>query len=171
MAQTMTQQRSDTINANNPSVNPWPKHWLKRTWVEALFIRFRKIYGYDRFWKVYINEEILDEARRDWAEELGADMSGERIKAGLLACERDFSWPPCVAEFKQRCKSPVKAHQQYKALPAVPVGKQVGIAACKSMKDILAHIKPGELIPEHRAMLEKHNPEMLKRIDAKRLKK
>jgi len=134
--------------------------------VEALFNRFRKLYGYDRFWKVFISPEICAEAKRDWAEELGENMTGEQVKIALEACQQDFKWPPCPAEFKQRAKSPPPAHRQYKALPSVKPHKELGQQACRTMKEILADHEAGELIPEHRAMLAQHNPELLARIEA-----
>lgn len=132
--------------------------------MDALFTRFRAIYG-RRFDDLYVDADIIEEAKREWAEALGASMSGERIKIGIDKCKRELAWPPSIAEFMERAKSPAAAHRQYKALPPVRPGKQVGHQACRTMRDILAGHEIGDLVPEHRAMLEHHNPDLLARID------
>lgn len=116
-----------------------------------------------------MNTEVIDEAKREWADALGANMGADRIKTGIDKCRRELDWPPSIAQFLARAKSPPAAHRQYKALPKPGnPDKQIRHQSCRAMQDILAKIEPGELTLEHRIMLQNHNPELLARIDAKR---
>ncbi|MCP5004667.1 MAG: hypothetical protein GY941_12125 [Planctomycetes bacterium] len=52
----------------------------------------------------YPDDEFIDEAKRDWAEELKG-LTYMQIKQGLDTTTDHYpSWPPTVGEFKALCK-------------------------------------------------------------------
>jgi hypothetical protein len=79
------------------------KKILPLAWIDRLFMRLSSIYLSKWTDNFKNNEELLQIAKREWAEGL-AGLDGEQIKKGLDSCRKSLEWPPSIATFRTLCR-------------------------------------------------------------------
>jgi hypothetical protein len=86
----------------------------------------------------------IENVKRVWAEDLDG-ISGETLKAGLLACKNECEYPPSSAKFYQLCKAMRKpqAQQTYLLPHHKEFNPEVAESNLKKMKDMLNNSRIG----------------------------
>jgi hypothetical protein len=98
---------------------------LPNTWVEALFARFRAVWGAQKVTATYRPSDGDD--LQDWAEDLHnlwatqlARFNGPTLKAALQAAiDSGREWPPTLPEFKALCQQ-FNRPEHVVSAPALP---------------------------------------------------
>ena len=107
--------RSDSGTPSDPGYrSPIPEHW-----VDKLFAEFSLMYPH-RFATAYPAEDVLQAAKRRWAQSL-ATIDPAAIRPALEQLEREGGdWPPSLPKFISLCKSQQRVGAHRLALPSKP---------------------------------------------------